>query len=1836
MNPELRDDHVAIIGVAGRFPGARDVREYWANLVDGVESITRMTDDDLRARGVPESHIGNPDYIKAAAMIEDMEHFDASFFGYTPVEAKIRDPQGRLFLEACHSALEDAGCVTSETDGVVGVFGGGANDLYGEHYVKRNRATIRAAGTMGIDVSNHPDYLTTTVAYRLGLQGPAVNVQTACSTSLVAVHLACQALRLGECDLALAGGVEVELPYGAGHEWVEGSIFAKDGRCRAFDAEAGGTLFGTGVGVVVLKRLGEAIAAGDHIYAVIRGSAVNNDGSAKVGFTAPGVDGQTKLIVEALAAAEVDPATIGYVEAHGTGTLVGDPIEVTSLTRAYRAAGAVDNQYCVISSVKSNIGHLGPAAGAAGLIKACLAFEHGQLPPSVNYETANPNIDFEDSPFFVSTELRPWARGDVPRRAGVSSFGIGGTNAHLVLEEPPAETRVASVERNWHVVPVSARTPAALENATRRLSEHLESRPELPAGDVAWTLQTGRTPHAHRQAVVAADTVAAAAALAGRDGTAVTGSAERCAVTFMFPGQGNQYAGMAHGLYTGHPSVRKDVDECADLLLPLLGLDLRTVLFPAEGDRERAGELLTQTRITQPALFVVEYAVARLLQSWGVAPAAMIGHSVGEYVAACLAGVFGLRDALTLVAKRAELMQSMAPGAMMAVPMPEDLLLPYLPDGAEVAAVNGPQSTVVAGPRATLDELAASLIQQGVRARALHTSHAFHTASMEPILEPFRAAVAAASPAPPRIPFISNVTGTWITDEEATDPGYWAEHLRRTVRFADGIATLAQNAAVALVEVGPGESLTATARQCLRGRAVLAVPTMRHPMKDGDDAQILARTAARLWVNGVDLDWAAMRPAPGRKVSLPEYPYERQRFWVDPDPEWAREEQAAADETRVLPIEESFFATSWSEAALPPGPARVDPDRRWLVLSPGHGPVEALAGALRAGGATVTVALPGDDFEPLGDGRLRLRPGHPADFDRLLEGFDAAAYPTHVVHGWTATAPAADPLDRAHVDAVTDVGFYALTFLGQAIDRRSTEDHVSIVVVTSDMQEAVGGEPVDPAKALMIGPMHGINREMSGVRCRIVDLHLAGPLPEPAVAGQLLAELHAATDDPQVAWRGTKRWRWGHTKLPGLPPVERPAALRDGGTYLITGGLGGIGLTVAEDLARLVGARVALLSRSAFPQRESWPDILGDEGADERRRGQIRRLLAIEQAGGTVAVERCDVTDEDELRAVLASVEDRFGPVDGVFHSAGITAGGMLAVRTREEIDRVLAPKVAGTLAVHRVLAGRDAFLVLFSSIDAVVGNFGLADYCGANNFVDAFARRAGAHGERVLSIGWGVWAEVGMAHEANDAAPVSFRQLERGERSTPAGLPLLDRRITDRGNDIIYAVTLSPDSHWVLRDHQIAGRAVLPGTYCLEAIHEAFADAVGGSTVEIGDVVFFGPIVVPDPRELRVVLHEDGDGYDVTIMTAPAQGTQRWTEHVKARVRAVEAEPAATLDLDAVREACNRLEYDLTGVESAGIVSFGDHWHNVGVVRVGEMREIAALTLKDEFRVECGQYTLHPALLDDAVSNSQYLPIEAEARYLPFAYERVTVLAPLPPRLHSYIRHLDSADGEIITSDVTLVDDDGRELVRIDGYSIRRVDPAAIAGTVRSTVAAGGEAAAGAGDRAGKIWAIRPDFGLDALRRLLGAWPLAHVVVSREELAAGIRRIEGVTSELLEQTLQEAEPGQTVERFVGTPYVEPETEVQRNLAYLGAQALGVDKVGIDDDFFELGGNSLVAVQLGARIRDRFRIELPIGTIFQQPTVRQLAQCVEQSLLAKVESLSDEEAAAMLTLLEGR
>jgi thioester reductase-like protein len=879
---EFEGNEVAIIGLSCRMPQARTAEEFWRNLCEGVEAFTSFTDEELRAGGVPEELLRHPRYVKSRPILEDVELFDAGFFGYTPREAELLDPQQRLFLESAWEALEAAGYDPARTARPIGVFCGVFMSTYLLNILSRPEL-VSSVGEMAVRHANDKDYLATRVSYKLDLHGPSINVGTSCSTSLVAVHLACQSLLNGECDLALAGGVSVTLPQRAGYLAEDGDILSPSGHCRAFDAKADGTVFGDGLGIVVLKRLSDALADGDRIRAIIRGSAINNDGSRKVGYTAPSVEGQAQVIAEALALAGVKPRTLSYVETHGTGTALGDPVEITALTQVFSASTS-DKGFCALGAVKTNVGHLGTAAGVTGLIKTALCLEHKRLPPSLHFDAANPNIDFERSPFFVNTSLREWRAEGGPRRAGVSSFGMGGTNAHMVLEEaPPREASGPS--RPWQLLLVSARSSSALEASTANLAQHLRREPHVPLADVAYTTHVGRAAFNHRRAVVCRDTQDATRALdvldAARASSGVHAGGAR-SITFMFPGQGAQYPGMAAGLYRSEPSFRADVDRCAALLAPRLGVDLRAAIEPPEGQRLLDMEALKQTALAQPALFVVEYALARLWMRWGVQPTEMIGHSLGEYVAACLAGVLSLEDALGLVATRGALMQALPSGAMLAVPLPEERVVPLLGDALSLAATNAPGLCAVAGPQEAITALQRRLAEQGVEAHELHTSHAFHSAMMEPILDRFQAEVEKLTLRPPRLRYLSNVTGTWIQDSEATDPAYWRRHLRQTVRFSEGVRELLTSDRL-LLEVGPGTTLGRLVRQHSGVPAQAVIPSLRHPLEKQEDLAFLLGALGKLWVGGAEVDWEAFHSGERRhRVTLPTYPFERTRYWVEP------------------------------------------------------------------------------------------------------------------------------------------------------------------------------------------------------------------------------------------------------------------------------------------------------------------------------------------------------------------------------------------------------------------------------------------------------------------------------------------------------------------------------------------------------------------------------------------------------------------------------------------------------------------------------------------------------------------------------------------------------------------------------------------------------------------------------------------------------------------------------------------------------------------------------------------------------------------------------------------
>jgi phthiocerol/phenolphthiocerol synthesis type-I polyketide synthase E len=1823
---DLTGMEIAVIGMACRLPGARNVEEYWRNLRGGVESLTELTREELLAAGEDPAMIDAPNYVPVARMIEDIDLFDAQFFGSSPREAEVLDPQQRLILQCAWEALESAGYDSETYPGLVGVYAGCKLNLYLWN-IYSNPGIIQTVGDFQAQVSNEKDYVATRISYKLGLGGPSITVQSACSTSLVAVHLGCQGLLAGESDMVLAGGVAISLPHKTGYLFREGEIYSPEGRIRAFDARAQGTIFGSGLGMVVLKRLEDALADGDTIRAVIKGSAMNNDGSVKVGYTAPGVDGQTRVIRAAQIAAQVEPDTISYIEAHGTGTPIGDPIEVKALTEAFRAR-TERTGFCALGSVKTNIGHLGTAAGVAALIKVVLALENGEIPPSLLFEEPNPQIDFAGSPFFVNAALRPWERNGGPRRAGVSAFGIGGTNAHVIVEEAPEVPRPAP-SRPWQLLVVSAKTPTALDTATENLRRHLEEHPETPLADAAFTLQNGRRPMEQRRMVVCRDREDAVAALADpRRQVSGTPALKDPPVVFLFSGQGAQYVGMGRELYDREPLFRAEVDRCCDLLEPHLGFDLRRVLYPAPGNEEEAERRIGRTAVTQPALFVVEYAMARLWMEWGVRPEAMIGHSVGEYVAACLAGVMSLEDALALVAARGRLMDALPGGAMLGVPLPEKEVEELLGAQLSLAAVNGPGRSVVSGPEEAVEDLRERLAARGVACRRLHTSHAFHSQMMEPILAPFLALVSEVPLRAPQIPYLSNVTGRWIREEEATDPGYWVRHLRGAVRFGDGLGELLQDARRVLLEVGPGQTLVSLARQHSgRGAGRVLLTSLRHPKEEQPDQAFLLRTLGQLWIAGVGVDWKRFYEGESRRrVPLPTYPFEEKRYWIAANSLGMAQDPGLVAARRKEDLADWFWEPFWkpSAPAAPPG-SGTDAGEPWLLFLDGRGLGEALAGKLRRAGRTVFTVTPGAELARTGEDCWSIDPARREDYDALFDELRAGAgLPGTIAHLWSVTGPAPDlPLELSQ-----DLGFYSLLWLAQTLGRQNLSRPLRLGVIADGLHRVLGSEEIVPEKATVLGPAKVISQEYPMVACGSVEVVLPPPgVSLDALADDLIAELSSslsAKPEPVVAWRKGRRWVQDYEAVRVEATLESRLGLRDRGVYLITGGLGGLGLVFAEYLARDFRARLVLVGRSALPPREEWESRMAADG-DPR----IAKLLELEALGAEVMTASADVGDAEAMRGLVARARERFGgPVHGVIHAAGVAGGGLMQLKTAEVAEKVLGPKVRGTRALQAALEGEPLdFLLLCSSTIAVFGGFGQVDYCAGNNFMDAFAQAAADRpGPRVLSVNWGAWDEVGMA--VNTVLPRGVREAREvppaAESVPEAPLhplhPLLDRLVeSDPERRMVFSTRFSPERHWVLDEHRIMGAGAIPGTSHLEIARAAFEQATGESRAEVRDVFFLSPIMVPEgeSREVRTTLEKDGDGsYGFRVESRDEAESTGWREHARGKVGPLRGGALRQVSIAEIQERCPRVE-EMDGALNGAdkFVFWGPRWQSLRRVQLGDGEGLALLELPEEFVGDLDGFGLHPALLDVATALGSGL-VE-EGNYLPLSYKRLEVKAPIPRRVWSHLRSRGvaggGASGETISVDVALLDEAGNAVVEIEQFTMKRVGEAkARLGKSAEKAAAKPEAKP---STAGTLGAggIRPAEGVECLRRLLSNPLGSQVAVSTKDLKALLAQArESGRATVADQTASPAAQ-ETMARYprpdLKIPYAAATNEVEGRLVQVWERVLGLDQVGIDDNFFELGGDSVMGIHVATRAAEA-GLQVTPEQLFQYQTVAELARAV--------------------------
>ncbi|MDJ0797465.1 MAG: SDR family oxidoreductase [Calothrix sp. MO_167.B12] len=1378
---------IAIIGMSCRFPGAKNTDAFWNNLRDGVESISFFKDGEIELEDP--NWIEHPNYVKASPILPDIDLFDAQFFGYSDKEAELMDPQHRLFLESAWEALEIAGYNPENYPGAVGVYGGSSPSTYLVNNISHSLGASPASpllthclfrGTKDVhtDLGNGGDYLPMRVSYKLNLTGPSVNVQTACSTSLVAVHLACQSLRSGESDLALAGGVSVFVPQKTGYLYQEDMILSPDGHCRAFDAQGQGTLFGSGVGVVVLKRLDEAIADGDHIYATIKGSAINNDGAGKVSYTAPSIEGQIAAISEALAMANIDPRTVSYVETHGTGTPLGDPIEIAALTKAFRQStnsqDNQDNNFCAIGSVKTNIGHLDVTAGIAGLIKTVLALHHKAIPPSLHFREPNPNIDFENSPFYVNTALTPWSAKVTPLRAGVSSFGMGGTNAHVVLESAPKQVKrqpplnppkggkaKVKSERPLHILTLSGQTEQAVAQSVENYITYLESHRQTEIADICFTANSGRKHFNHRLAVIAGcreelleklQTFAAPVDINGSSQPLRIHSLKADStkqIAFVFTGQGSQYISMGRQLYETQPSFRKNLEKCDRILHSYLDIPLLDVLY-ADLDNK---ELIHQTRYTQPAIFAIEYALAELWKSWGIEPDLVMGHSIGEYVAACVAGVFSLEDGLKLIAQRGRLMQSLPQdGEMLAllasVAEAAQAIKPYSQD-VSLAAINGPQSVVISGRKSAIKAIETHLTAKGIKTKKLTVSHAFHSPLMSPILAEFDQVAAQVKFNLPQLKLISNVTGELAT-EEITTSKYWCDHLRQPVQFVTSMSTLEQQGIDVLVEIGAKPILLGMGRQCLPEHQGLWLPSLRPGQEDWQ--QILT-SLAELYLHGVPINWLGFDQDFARhRLPLPTYPFQRQSYWVSPkDGSMGITAPSTSPEIvkKKSDIADWFYIPSWKRSIPPayqPGEKLLSSDILVFIDECGLG--EELAEKLAIQGSEVVRVSRGSEFRKHSDRFYTINPTQADDYHTLLQELKQQnKNPSSIIHLWSVTPNNHRELGIESFAASQDLGLYSLIFLVQALEKLNFINPLQLTVVSNNLQEVSADEVLSPEKATLLAACKVIGQEYPNINCRSIDIVLTPcqKQKQEKLVTQLLGEITAQSADLTIAYRGKHRW------VQTFEPVglEKPQAgtlpLIEQGVYLIIGGLGAIGLSLGLHLAKTVHAKLILTGRSQFPTRDDWSQWLATHNAEDGISRKIEKLQAMEAMGAEVMVLNGDIAHRQQMEAVVAQAEARFGKINGVIHSVMFTGDKALcSIKeiTKTDIWQHFQGKVQGTIVLSKVLQNKNLdFCILMSSIASVLGGLGDIAYSAANLFMDVFVHQHNrSNSVPWLSVNWETW----------------------------------------------------------------------------------------------------------------------------------------------------------------------------------------------------------------------------------------------------------------------------------------------------------------------------------------------------------------------------------------------------------------------------------------------------------------------------------------------------------------
>ena len=1303
-----RTEAIAVVGMGCRFPGgANNPESFWQLLRNGVDAIAEvpMSRWDIDAFYDPNPETPNKMYARQGGFLDiGVDEFDADFFGIAPREAVNIDPQQRLLLEVSWEALENAGISPEQLAGSKsGVFLGINNSDYTQLQISSDvtkNAYFFTGGTFSVAAGR--------LAYFLGLQGPALAIDTACSSSLVGVHLSCQSLRAGECRLALAGGVNLMLSPQATNVLSQMRALAADGRCKTFDASADGYGRGEGCGVVVLKRLSDAVADGDNILALIRGTAVNHDGRSS-GLTVPNGLAQQAVIREALANGKVEPNQVSYVEVHGTGTALGDPIEVEALSAVLSTERSI-NQSLMLGSVKTNIGHLEAAAGIAGLIKVILAMQHREIPPSLHFDTPNRAVNWSEISAQVATKVTPWNQEQ--RFAGVSSFGMSGTNAHVVLEEASSvkiESQLTN-KRPLHLLTLSAKSETALEKIVQNYVHFLNDSPEVSLENICFTSNTGRKHFPCRLALVADSFASLNQKLGGYQKPTIINSQQKSKVAFLFTGQGSQYVDMGRQLYDTQTTFRKTLEYCDEILRPYLDESLIAILYP---DSAIKNPKLNQTAYTQPALFALEYSLAQLWLSWGIKPAVVMGHSVGEYVAACIAGVFSLEDGLKLIAQRGQLMQALPSGGEMAAVFSSEArvkaAIELTKGQVSIAAINGDKNTVISGEGTAVNSILQQLALEGITAQKLQVSHAFHSHLMKPMLEAFERVAAQINYSVPKIPVVSNLTGKLVEGKEIAQAAYWCRHILEPVRFASSMGSLQKQGYQVFLEIGASPVLLGMGRRCLPDINATWLPSLRRGQSDWE--QMLG-SLAELYMQGAEVDWEGFDTDYSRqRLQLPTYPFERQSYWFQPL-------SKASDEDNY---KDALYEVEWELKANKKSVV-VNKQYNWLIFADCNGIGLALATLLKESGQKCLLVYPGETYETYDKQKLQINPAKLVDYQRLLQEFTCEK----IINLWSLDSNSAQKttIDSLHIDQHRNCG--SLLYLVQALSLiHNVSSRLYLITQNAQPVEETNNFAISQAPVIGLGRVVAI--EHPEIWGGMIDLPLGDVVQTAKI---LFEELWLSEYEAEVAFRCEQRYvpRLIKSKNKNNNLKFSVPNITSDATYLITGGLGGLGIELTKWIVEQGAQHLVLVGRSSPNQTVK------------------KKLQKLQQQGVEIEVFSADVSQEQQVNKLLADISPAY-PLRGIIHLAGVLDDGVIIKQDWERFAKVMHPKVAGAWNLHSQTQNLPLdFFILFSSVASLLGSPGQGNYAAANSFLDALAHYRKLQGLAALSINWSPWSQTGMA----------------------------------------------------------------------------------------------------------------------------------------------------------------------------------------------------------------------------------------------------------------------------------------------------------------------------------------------------------------------------------------------------------------------------------------------------------------------------------------------------------